>query len=90
MKILPKGNISMPKRFKIATALTALAAAYGLGYYPQRRKYNQIARVLLVIGSERDMLENQIKYLAILLKEKEVEFDEFDLIMLNDPPKQES
>lgn len=80
----------MPKKFKIATGLTALAAAYGLGYYPQHRKYNQIARTLLVIGSERDMLENQIKYLAILLKEKEVEFDEFDLIMLNDPPKQES
>lgn len=80
----------MPIKLKIATGLTALTAAYGLGFYSQRRKYNQIARILLMVGSERDMLENQIKYLAILLKEKEVEFDEFDLIMLNDPPKQES
>jgi len=79
----------MPKKFKIATGLTTLAAAYGLGFYSQRRKYNQLARILLIVGSEREMLENQIKYLAIVLKEKEIEFDEFDLIMLNDPPNQE-
>ena len=73
----------MPTTYKIVMSLTALAMAYGLGAYPNRRKYNQIAHVLLAVADEKQTADNQIEYLVKLLNENGITLDEFDLIMLN-------
>jgi hypothetical protein len=74
----------MPPKLQLA-ALAALGSTYGLTILYHRRKYAQIARVLIIVGEERDVLKTQIRYLAEVLEENGVELSEFDLIALNNP-----
>jgi hypothetical protein len=74
----------MPRKLHIVAGITSLAVAYGLGAYPQRRKYNQLARALLIVGAERDFMSNQMSHLGTILSERDIVLDEFDLIVLNE------
>lgn len=73
----------MPNKLQIAALLAAIGSTYSLTRFVYIRKYKQIARVLLAVGSERDTLQTQIGYLVDVLNENDVELSEFDLIALN-------
>lgn len=75
----------MPHKLQIAAALAALGSTYGLTILHHRKKYAEIARVLLIVSGERDILKTQMDYLVDVLNENSIELSEFDLIALNNP-----
>lgn len=76
----------MPEKFKIVAGALAVALIWDTKvHYRNRAKFREVEAEIINLRHEKNRHIKQIKYLCTLIDKYDLPYDEFDLMMLNDP-----
>lgn len=73
----------MPNQVKIAAAAISLIVAHEMGARRFRKRANANRDTALLLIEEMATMRKKFEYLAHMIDESDIEFDEFDVIMLS-------